>query len=293
MPITQTASGEKVQADLRSHAAPGSETEAAAATPVGASEAAGLPGVASGAEPGRAHELQVGLAALESRFTAMSERLSQAVSDFKGEILPDGALGADLTKLQADFGVLRARAAELAVSLSVPAAPISGPKLRLEPLRQLLRAIDDAERRQVFRELQDRAASELKRALAIVYRGNVRFAPLEQCKDTARRRLAEITASEWPHSTPECRPLADRQHAISRLLDLVCYGAELSDADCEAAVDAVSATFGQALAIAALRGRLTLEAETKTPAAAVERCPSCGAELDPGARFCGECGAKI
>lgn len=291
MPITQIASAENVHADPRTHATAGPETHSAA----GPSETVpGPPGLASGAErTGRAQELQAELTTLQSRFAAIGERLSQAVSEFKSEIVPDDGLAADLTKLQADFGTLKARAVELAASLSVSAAAIAGPRLKLDGLRQVLGAIEEAERRQAFRELQDRAASELKRALAIVYRGNVRFAPLEQCKDTARRRLAEIAASEWPHLTPESRPLAERQHAISRLLDLVYDGAELSDADCEAAVDAVSATFGQPLAIAAVRGRLSLEAETRTPAAAAEGCPACGAELDPGARFCGECGTRI
>jgi zinc-ribbon domain len=293
--MIQTANAEEMQASPLTHASAGPAAQAEAESPVRTSatspESSGL--ALDAAEETRADRLRDELAVLESRFAAVGGQLAEALREFHAETVPNGSLGSDLTVLQADFGIFRARVAELAGSLSVPAEAITGPSLRLDALRQTLSEIGDAERRRAFHELRDRAAGELKRALSLVYHNNPGFAPLEECKDGVRKLLAEITASEWPDVNPECRPLAERRHAVSRLLDLVRHGAELSDSDCEAAVDAVAASFGKLLAIAAVRGRLGLEDGASAPASAVERCPSCGAELDPGARFCGECGMKI
>ena len=295
MQLTETVKLEEVRAALRARSAADPAAEVEARSPAPTSEAAReSSGTAlEAAEESRADRLRGKLTALESRFTALGERLSEALREFQSERVPNGSLGAELTALQADFGSFRTRVEELAASLSVPTEPITGPSLGLDALRQVLKQIVEAERRRAFRELQTRAAGELQRALGLVYRNNPSFGPLEECKGAVRRLDADITASEWPDLNPECQPLARRQHAVSRLLDLVRVGGQLSDGDWEAAVEAVAASFGKPLAIAAVRGRLSLEDDASSPARAADRCSGCGAELDHGARFCGECGMKI
>ena len=292
MPMTSPVIREKVPVDPPVQGKPRTSTEAGAESPVRTPTSTATSGSAlRPQQEGRSHALRAEFAALETRFAEVGKRISQAVDEIRREIVPNGNVGSDLTSLRADFLGFRSRLAEAAASLSLRTEDIAGADLALEGLRQTLNAVEEAERRQAFLELKARAEGELNRAVALVYRGNPEFAPLEDCKEAARRLHAEITSSEWPRLHPECESLAQGQHAISTLVNLACRGSELSDGDCERAVAAVSAAFGTPLAIAAVRGRLSFEDEAKTTTAAP--CPACGAQLDPGARFCGECGEKI
>jgi zinc ribbon protein/PilZ domain-containing protein len=243
---------------------------------------------------GAVGDAQRELAALETQFSAMAERLSGAVRDLQAGRGPSPGLAAEVEACQSHFAILREHVAELAQSSGVSATSVMQSSASTEDLRTVLNAVAEAEQqRRVFGEARDRALNELAPVLCLVRRDGTEFAALDECQARARQLLEEIGRSEWPRLHAECQPLLERQHAFCRLLDLVRDGEELSDEAWESAEGAVTAAFGKPLAIAATRGRLRLRSQTGDAGDTTERCPSCGADLDPGARFCGECSAKV
>jgi len=138
-----------------------------------------------------------------------------------------------------------------------------------------------------------RPLASLEGVLAIESRGGVEFTPLDESKGLAKRLLAEIGGAQWPDSHPDSLALVERRHPYSRLLDLVRDSDRLSDSDWETAQEEVATAFGRPLAVAAVRGRLEVKARTAVPVEALSHCPTCKAELEPGAKFCGDCGVRI
>jgi hypothetical protein len=231
--------------------------------------------------------------ALESRAASLAGRLAEAAQELQSGNIPAESLASDLALFHVDLKALQRQTAERAQSLSVPAEAALATVEAFRGLRTVLAAIHDTEQRNAFRNLHARATHEIEAVLAIEPRLGIAFAPLDESKAAATRLLAEIAGAQFPDSHPECVVLVERRHAYSRLVDLVRDGERLDDSDWEAAEEAVAAAFGKRLATAAVRGRLHMKGGPVDPVQAVSHCPACKAELEPGARFCGDCGAKI
>ena len=206
-------------------------------------------------------ELLRELAALEGRFLGLAERLSGAVDGLRAGRPPGGDLSAELTACETDFDTLRKQVAALLPGPSVLAETATSPSATLNDLLTVLQATLELDnRRREFDEVRRRAVAELEHILRLVHRDGAAFPPLEQCQNKAREWLDQFDRAEWPDLPAECTLLAERRHAFSRLLDLVEHADGLSDADWEAAEEAVTSSFGKPLAIAVNRGRLRLEA---------------------------------
>jgi hypothetical protein len=206
-----------------------------------------------------AFELLRQLATLEGRFVALAEQLAGAVDELRAGRPAAGPLGAEVTACKADFDTLRERVVEVAPAAAL-AESATSPSATLNDLLTVLQAAMEMERqRQEFDETRRRAAAELERVLRLVHGEGGAFPPLDRCQNKARELSAQVTKAEWPELPSECTLLAERQHAFSRLLDLVERGGELSDEDWQAAEEAVASSFGKPLAIAVGRGRLRLE----------------------------------
>jgi hypothetical protein len=232
---------------------------------------------------------------LESRAASLATQLLEAAGQLESGGIPAEGLATDLAVFHVDVKTVQRQTADLARSLSVPSDAAMSPMATFRALRTVLAAIRETQDRNAFRDLHAQAAHELESVLEIESGGGVEFAPLDESKGSAKRLLADIAGAEWPNSHPESLPLVQRSHPYSRLLDLVRDGDRLSDNDWEAAQEAVAAAFGRPLAVAAVRGRLQMRVGPAA-AAAVEvasHCPSCNAELEPGAKFCGDCGVRI
>ena len=241
----------------------------------------------------RSHILLEELGGLESRCAVMAGRLSDVAQEFRSGNVQPGSLGSELTALQADMEAFEKRTVELALSLSVPADAATGSSPRLGELRAVLELAAETEDHRAFALLHDRATRELEGVLALEYRNGDDSSSLDVCQTGARRLQAEIAGAQWPDSHPECLPLVERRHAYSRLLDLVRKGEELNDDDWQTAGESVAASFGKRLAVAAVRGRLRVKSGPVVAGEAAKRCPSCGADLELGARFCGDCGVEL
>ncbi len=231
------------------------------------------------------------LAALESRCVDLAGHLSEVVQELLSGKVHYGSLASDLTALQADVESLKNRTAGLAVSLDVPADAAACTSLG--ELRAILTAVAEAEGRRDFRLLHARAAQELEYVLALEYSGSDGANPLDGCQVAGRRLLKEIAGAEWPNAHAESARLAGRQHAYSRLLDLVRQPEKLSDDDWDTAEETVAAVFGRRVAVAAVRGRVRVKSSSKDAKEDAKTCPACGAQLEAGAKFCGDCGVRI
>jgi hypothetical protein len=233
------------------------------------------------------------VAALESRASNLAARLADAAGQLHSGGIPAEGLGSDLALFQAEVKTLQGQTVELARSLSVPADAATAPAEAFRGLRAVLAAIRETQQRNLFRKMHEQAARELESVLGIEPRGGMELAPLEESKRAADQLLAEIRGVQWPNSHPECLPLVERRHACSRLLDLVRDSERLTDTDWETAQEVVAQALGRPLAIAAVRGRLQMKSGSAALAQAVSHCPTCEAELEPGAKFCGDCGVRI
>lgn len=244
-------------------------------------------------EANRARLLLDELVGLESRCLDLAGTLSTVVQELQSGNVSGTGAGAELISLRSDVESFRKRALQLAQSLSMPAEAASGPAATLGDLRAVLNRAADKLDQDAFQLRHKRAAEELQAVLALDCATADGGNPLEECQADARRLVAEITGTQWPQAHTECLPLIERRHAYSRLLDLVREGNRLSDEEWESAEEAVRAAFGGRLAVAAVRGRLQFKGEPLALEALTKSCPTCGAELETGAKFCGECGVKI
>jgi len=232
------------------------------------------------------------VATLESRAASLAGRLAEAAGQLHSGGIPAESLGSDLALFQTEVKTLQGQTVELARSHSVPADAATVPGEAFRGLRAVLAAIRETQQRNVFRNLHDHAARELESVLAIEPRGGVEFAPLTESRSAAERLLTEVRGVQWPNSHPDCLALVERRHSYSRFLDLVRDSERLSDTDWESAQEAVALAFGRPLAIAAVRGRFQIKGGS-APVQAVGHCPACKADLEPGAKFCGDCGVRI
>lgn len=233
------------------------------------------------------------VAALEFKAESLAGRLGEAARQLESGDIPAQNLASDLAVFQGDVKTLQGQTAELANSLAVSADAATAPADVFRGLRAVLASVLETHQLKVFHHLHAQAARELENAIAIEAREGSDFAPLDESRSAAERLLAEVRSAQWPNSHPECSALVERHHPYSRLLDLVRDREGLSDADWETAQEAVVTAFGRPLAIAAVRGRLMVKAVTAAPGQAVSYCPDCKAELEPGAKFCGDCGVRI
>jgi hypothetical protein len=233
------------------------------------------------------------VAALEFRAESLAGRLGEAGRQLESGDIPAHTLTSDLAVFQADMKTLQGETVEVAKSLSVPADAATVPTDAFHGLRAVLASVLEAHQHDVFRHLHGQAARELENAVAIEARGGSDLAPLDESRSAAQRLLAEVRGAQWPNAHPECLALVEGRHPYSRLLDLVRDGESLNDTEWETAQEAVATAFGRPLAIAAVRGRLMVRSGPAASVQAVSYCPACKAELEPGAKFCGDCGVKI
>lgn len=232
------------------------------------------------------------LTELESRCVELSKRLTEVVRELESGNTRGAGIAPELTALRTDFEAFQNRTVELARSLSVPADAPAGSSATLADLRTLLKLAADEQDQNAFRRLHAQATRELEDVLSLEYAG-AGVNPLDECQSGARRLIVEIAAAQWPDSHPDCLPLVERRHTYSQLLDLVRQGDRLSDDEWENAEEAVARSFGRRLAVSAVRSRLRVKSGPAAPAQAARRCPACNTDLEPGARFCDECGVKL
>lgn len=204
--------------------------------------------------PVKSRSLLRELELLAEHFAKLAEWWVKAAGDLTERGLPPSeSLKAALSDASRDFVALRERVLEHGRSFSVCShGKILAPS-SLKELRVLLLEILTAEEPIVGGDGdREEVVKTLSRVLCIAHRDGTPFAPLAECQAKARRLLQEM-----PESGPEAWPIPPGIGAFSKLVALVDAPEAMSDKQWLALQDAVAREFGQALTIAASRGKLT------------------------------------
>jgi class 3 adenylate cyclase len=226
-------------------------------------------------------DLRTELAALAERFAGLgAELVSASRAMGAAGAPPSDDLASRTAELRAAFADLRERVLQRASALGVAVGAERETLVALGDLEQVLQSIDEAEgarpegasavpedrpSREAMEAALQRAIPVLNRVLVITHRDDPAFQPLIECQAKASDLRLRLSRAVSQDSAPvradeSIAPFAD-------LLLLVVGRDNLDDERYAKAEDTVTRTFGRPLAVAATRGRLSIEGVAR-PAAA-------------------------
>jgi RNA polymerase sigma factor (sigma-70 family) len=201
--------------------------------------------------------------ALEDVFSQLEARLSEASRKLLYPGIPiSQKLIQEFDESREKFIQLRDKALELAEYLAVSPMLKAEEIGSLADIKSVLERVDFAEKQKsAIALVRDSALRVLERVLAIAHRVESNFQSLLECQEKARELQRAISESQESDLHPDTQLLADGNHPFSKLLTLI---AELDAADYECLFslqNAVAASFGIPLAMAAVRRELTIQIE--------------------------------
>lgn len=203
------------------------------------------------------------LTALELVFGKLEKRLSEASRKLLDPGIPiSQKLIQELDESRENFIQLRDKVLELAEYLTVSTTLKVEEMDSLADIKSVLERVNFAEKQKsAIALVRDSALRVLERVLAIAHRVESNFQSLLECQEKARELQRAISESQESDLHPDTQLLADGHHPFCKLLTLI---AELDAADYErlfSLQNAVAASFGIPLAMAAVRRELTLQTE--------------------------------
>jgi hypothetical protein len=204
------------------------------------------------------------LTALNEGFSQLGVRLSQAATALQTTGMPPTkTLIDEINASRHSFADLCARGIALAEAFALTPTPRPEAIVSLGDLKALLQTLTEAEeKRKVARELSQQALAILDRLYAIKHREREVFGPLAECQMRATVLRNAIAETPWPKIHPSVEDLTKADNPFVALLMLIERGEELDDDQCIRCQDSVERAFSKPLAVAALRGKLTLFSET-------------------------------
>ncbi len=204
------------------------------------------------------------LASLQQRFSQLSEKLTKAARQLQDPGIPLAEeLILEIGECQINFLQLRDRALELAVSSEVSPIPKRNELVSYRDIEYLLQTVAQLQKKKSEGEqVRYKALTVLQRVLAIAHRLESNFQPLQECQETARKLFRDISNSQESDLHPDTQILADGNHPLSELLTLTSDWEDSDDERLGDLQDAVTESFGRALAMAAVRGKLTVREES-------------------------------
>ncbi len=196
---------------------------------------------------------------LTEEFSRLGPRLSQAANALQATGMPPAkTLIDELSASRKSFTELCAHGVALAGVLALSPAPKPEALVSLSDLQSLLQTLNQAEeKRKVSKELSQRALALLDRLYALQHREREVFVPLAECQMRATVLRTAIAETPWPQLHPSVEELAKDDNPFVVLLALVTHGEALADETCVKFQDLIERAFSKALAVAALRGKLT------------------------------------
>jgi hypothetical protein len=206
------------------------------------------------------------IAALSDRFSELGERLLNSARQLLSPGVPpaDDLLEA-LGRCRGEFFGLRDRVRHLAGSLEL-ATPSDDQLQNLNDLNGLLDRVAEVEIRQSkVEESRRRSISVLDRVLSLTHASGPDFAPLREAHDRARELHSAIASAPWSDPHPEAAKLAEGDHHFADLLTLIQDRDEISDELWADLHENVSKNFGEAMATAAARAKLSFKVPEHSP----------------------------
>jgi hypothetical protein len=207
------------------------------------------------------------LAALRSDFAALGTRAGEAAAGLTATLPPPSALLDELTAAGQAFVGFRSVVVEYAGTLSITLDAENLGTLRdLEPV---LAAITAAEEHRTRLAAWDTARKDalgvLGRVMGLTHREDKTLPTLTECQGRARELHVTLAGPAPEGLEGETRALPDKMRPYAELLALIEGWNVLDDDRCAELQDAISASFGRTLALAALRGKLGREGEVPPP----------------------------
>ena len=207
----------------------------------------------------QAHEdLQRRIAALRTRFAEVGARAAAASRALTATSPPPERLLDDLGAVSTEFAILRTAVLEQAATLPRPPAPSS--VMRLRDLDSVTSAVIAAEGERGRRAAWDLACKNalvvLDRVSALIHREDREFGGLLQCQAKAQELRAALDGPPPADLDEQTTLLEARLRAFVALVTLVDGWNRLDDDRCASLQDVIAQTFGRALGLAALRGKL-------------------------------------
>ena len=202
------------------------------------------------------------LASLQQRFFQLSEQLINAARELQEPGIPlTEELILELGECRINFVQLRDKVLELAVSSKISPIPKSDEIVSHRDLENLLQTVAELEKKKSEGEqVHSSALTVLQRVLAIAHRVENDFQPLQECQVKARELYQAILASHGSEHS-DTQSLADGNHPLSKLLALISDWEDSDDERLAEVQDLVAESFGKTLAMAAVRGKLTVREE--------------------------------
>lgn len=203
------------------------------------------------------------LTALEDVFSQLEKRLSEASRKLLNPGIPiSQKLIQELDESHKKFIQLRDKVLELAESLAVSITLQAEEIGSLADIKSVLDRVDVAEKQKSAISLvRDSALRVLERILAIAHRVESNFQSLLECQEKARELQRAISESQESDLHPDTQLLADGNHPFCKLLTLIAEWEAADDEHLASLQDAVAESFGRTLAMAAVRGKLIIQAE--------------------------------
>jgi hypothetical protein len=211
-----------------------------------------------------AHEdLQRRIAALRTRFAEVGARAAAASRALTATSPPPERLMDDLGAVSTEFAALRTAVLEQAATL--PRPPAASSVMRLRDLESVTSAVIAAEAERGKRAAWDVACENargvLDRVRALIHREDREFGGLLECQAKARELRTALTGAPAADLTEQTTLLEARLRPFIALVTLVDGWNRLDDDRCASLQDVIAQTFGRALGLAALRGKLGHEGE--------------------------------
>lgn len=203
------------------------------------------------------------LTALEDVFSQLEKRLSEASRKLLDPGIPiSQKLIQELDESHKKFIQLRDKVLEVAEYLAVSTTLKVEEIGSLADIKSVLELVDLAEKeKSAIALVRDSALRVLERILAIAHRVESNFQSLLECQEKARELQRAISESHESDLHPDTQLLADGNHPFCKLLTLIAEWEEADDERLDSLHDAVSESFGRTLAMAAVRGKLMIQAE--------------------------------
>ncbi|MCC3410492.1 MAG: sigma-70 family RNA polymerase sigma factor [Microcoleus sp. PH2017_06_SFM_O_A] len=203
------------------------------------------------------------LTALEDVFSQLEKRLSEASRKLLNPGIPiSQKLIQELDESHKKFIQLRDKVLEVAEYLAVSTTLKVEEICSLTDIRSVLERVDLAEKQKsAIALVRDSALRVLERILAIAHRVESNFQSLLECQEKARELQRAISESHKSDLHPDTQILADGNHPFCKLLTLISEWEEADDEHLASLQDAVAESFGRTLAMAAVRGKLMIQAE--------------------------------
>ncbi|WP_293156077.1 MULTISPECIES: sigma-70 family RNA polymerase sigma factor [unclassified Microcoleus] len=203
------------------------------------------------------------LTALEDVFSQLEKRLSEASRKLLDPGIPiSQKLIQELDESHKKFIQLRDKVLELAESLAVSTTLKVEEIGSLADIKSVLDRVDFAEKQKsAIALVRDSALRVLERILAIAHRVESNFQSLLECQEKARELQRAISESQESDLHPDTQLLADGNHPFCKLLTLIAEWEAADDEHLASLQDAVAESFGRTLAMAAVRGKLIIQAE--------------------------------